>query len=240
MIQEYKDRMGRKVKVIVGTPCRLDFNVDARLVTFVLHNIYRGIVSGYRILPSRSAEDGRNLIADWFVNECKDATHILWMDSDTAPKDLFALERLLSHNKPVVAGVTPIYYQQGGSATNQATPDEAAGTMVWNAMLNPNNDGGNGKAIKMEYLPEKPFKVSCFGGTTILVQRKVMEVLTPPYYYTMRDPKTNRITCGEDYYFARKVKEAGFDLWIDPSVECTHGQYVDLLQMRDLCRKGLA
>lgn len=228
---------GAKVKVIVGTPCRLDFNVDARLVTFVLHNIFQGIVGGYRILPSRSAEDGRNLIAEWFVNDCKDATHLLWMDSDTAPKDLYALQKLLSHNKPVVAGVTPIYYKQGGSASNTKVVDQFAGSMVWNILMNPSNDGGNGNAIKLDELPDKPFKASCFGGTTILIQRKVMEAIKPPYYRVVRDPATDTIICGEDYYFARKIKEAGFDLWVDPTVVCHHSQINDLLEMRDLINR---
>ena len=36
-------------------------------------------------------------------------------------------------------------------------------------------------------------------------------------------------TIGEDVYFCKKLREAGYDLWVDPKLKCGHFREVDLL-----------
>ena len=47
--------------------------------------------------------------------------------------------------------------------------------------------------------------------------------------YGKRFPIKSRVI--EDIYFSEKVREAGFDLWVDPAVQCHHFHTIDILEV---------
>jgi len=63
-------------------------------------------------------------------------------------------------------------------------------------------------------------------GSTVLIKKEVFNKISQPCYKTLREDK--KVLMGHDFYFANKVREAGFDLWVDPTVQCKHYNIVEL------------
>jgi len=196
--------------VLIGMPVPQSKNVNHEAAMFCTKAVQRGMA--IRTIYSRTSEDGRNDIIDFFLRH-KEFSHLFFLDADTAPPD-YAIEKLLSLNKPVIAGLTPIYRQSNKK-------------WQWSAVV---KDGDKLKKIKIDEKPNKPFKAERVGGTTILIKRCVLEKIKPPYQVTVRDD-LGKVTLSEDFYFTDKIKAAGFDLWVDPSIVCKHFHTVDLLEM---------
>ena len=166
--------------------------------------------------PSNVAEDARTKLIKRFMVDDPSATHLFFLDADTVPINEYALNKLLSLDKPVVAGVTPIYL-------------DSSRKFMWNVKKE-----GETKWIEPDELPDKPFKASVVGGTTILVRRDVIEKMKVPYQMTLRDKNTFAVTMSEDLFFCQYIHDLGYDIWIEPSVQCRHFHNVDLYEMMKL------
>ncbi len=136
------------------------------------------------------------------------ARYCLFIDADVIPRRN-TLERLLSHNKDIIAGVVPIVQR---------------GEMVWNVTRR--DDAKRFVAVKPDELPDNPFKANSFGFGVVLVRTDVFKKLEWPYFDDVWEFANRRI--GEDINFCRKAKAAGFDLWVDPKVKCDHVRTVSL------------
>jgi len=69
------------------------------------------------------------------------------------------------------------------------------------------------------------------GTGALLVHRSVFETLRPPWFkFTYRDNGTK--AQGEDFYFSKKARKAGFRLWVDTTRPCGH---VHLADIREEC-----
>ena len=90
--------------------------------------------------------------------------------------------------------------------------------------------------LKMQYVP----------AGFMMMKRSVIEKLQKKYpelYYTPKDPRSKNDTgyCffntevwegefwGEDYVFCRRVRDAGIDIWVDPTIEFNHAGVVGSL-----------
>lgn len=69
-----------------------------------------------------------------------------------------------------------------------------------------------------------PFKVDCAGLGCLLIKRKVFETVPYPWF-DMRVGKKREIGYGSDIFFAKRVKDHGFELWVDPTVQCGQIDY---------------
>jgi len=67
---------------------------------------------------------------------------------------------------------------------------------------------------KQHYPMEGLQRVDAVGGTGVLVRRDVLESLTPPWYMDEYDDN-GLMDCGEDFYFSRKLTDAGYEIWAD-------------------------
>ncbi|MDP6460053.1 MAG: hypothetical protein QF829_04605, partial [Candidatus Hydrothermarchaeota archaeon] len=63
----------------------------------------------------------------------------------------------------------------------------------------------------------KLFRVDAVGMGCCLIKAEVFRSIAQPWF--VYDVKRNR---GEDIYFCEKVKEAGYDIWVDPEVLPVH------------------
>lgn len=128
------------------------------------------------------------------------ATHALWIDADMRfPKD--ALERMLAHEKPIVAA----NYTRRRPPYLPTAEDRDKGYLF----TEPGNVG----------LAE----VTSCGMGLMLVEMSVFEQLPEPWFslgFNMQD----KTFVGEDFYFCRKAREAGFPVLIDQalSLEVKH------------------
>jgi len=136
----------------------------------------------------------------------------------------FCIEKLLGLNKDVVAGITPIVRDKGKDIR-----------CMWSAVVG----GDNSKeTIGIDQLPNKLFKVKRVGGTTLLIKRRVLEKLEKPYQKTTYNENMTDVSLSEDYYFSDKIRDAGFEIWVDPTEECDHYHIMNLRDVFDIYRQS--
>jgi GT2 family glycosyltransferase len=138
-----------------------------------------------------------------------DYSHIMWIDSDSifTPEDVI---NLLNRDKDIVSGLvkkTPFIYAAGKMDPTKnffqkesLTDDDVQGTELIES------DG--------------------VGLAFMLVKKGVFESIKAPWFATTAiDEPTGpngKIYVGEDIYFCIKAKEAGYKIWLDPTVKVGH------------------
>lgn len=176
-----------------------------------------------RIVASGSllvAERNRLLQAFWE----SDCTHILFIDSDLGwPAE--CVKSLLDKNEDFVAGCYPARVEN---------------CFLFRPVFNEDMSivKSDKQLLEMEYVP----------AGFMLIRRNVIAKMReqfPELYFEPKHPDSaaSRGFCffntevwkgefwGEDYYFCRKVREAGFRIWVDPVIEFDHaGKRAMLLQ----------
>jgi hypothetical protein len=139
-----------------------------------------------------------------------DYDYIMWIDSDSIfkPEDFM---KLLSHKVDIVGGLvkkSPKLYSC--TMLNESVPFEELQCMT--------DADVEGKTELIEGIAT--------GMAFTLVKRGVFEKIPRPWFATtsISDPiAPGRMTyVGEDVYFCFKAREAGFKIWLDPTVKVAH------------------
>lgn len=185
--------------------------------------------SGNRIVQNRQVarptDYSRNCTVETFLTH-PDARKCEWyytIDSDTVPPQ-GALNRLLSHGKNVVCGVT--FSISKGVLWMPVMAEKASG------MWTPD------KGIYEQ--PTYPVvKIDGIGAACMLVHRSVIEAVWKRFGPCFKDhyDETGKRILGQDLDFSRKVRAVGEDIWADMEIVCSHFKEVDLrdiaMSMRD-------
>lgn len=145
----------------------------------------------------------------------------------------------MSFNKQVVAGVTPIMRKKEGIDFTKTRLLERGilqnevikNILYWTPIL---KTGGKLDNIGIDEMPNSPFIAHRTGGTCLLLRRDVLEKLKPPYQKFEFDEKRINLLRSEDFYFSDQIREAGFDIWIDPGSRCHHFHTLDILDMFEI------
>jgi len=167
----------------------------------------------------------RNTAISDFLKYCPKKTHIFFLDDDSPPTDEFAIETLLNMRKPVACGVTPIW---------RYDKDLKHFNLLWTPVVtteghtkeNPKLDN-----IGVGELPKRPFTCYRTGGTGLLIAREVLEKLEQPYQKTTFNDAWTDITLSEDVYFCDQIRKAGYEIWVNPAVVCSHFHILDILDV---------
>lgn len=123
--------------------------------------------------------------ADWLV----------WFDSDMRfPKD--AIERLVAHAKPIVAANYPT--RRHPFIETVSFVDDQTQQRVYTTKEKTGLEA-----------------VAAVGFGAICIHRSVFEAMDPPWFFTPWDEVLQKWDCGEDIYFCRKARSAGFEVLID-------------------------
>jgi hypothetical protein len=125
------------------------------------------------------------------------ATHIMWIDSDMKfPKDV--IEKLLLHNKPVVAG---------NYATRRSPYKTVAFKKIldWRSYLVHNKDD---KGLT---------EVEGIGMGMMLERTDVYKLLPKPWFSLEYQAKSND-HMGEDMYHCRALKTQGYTVYVDHEI----------------------
>lgn len=176
-------------------------------------------IADYKCMESRTPDVARNVGITDFLTLGLHAkkTHLFLLDDDSTPCNDFVIERLLSLNKPIVAAVTPIMRK---SITQLI--------LYWSPIL---MIDGKMEHIGYDELPKRPFIAHRTGGTGLLIRRDVLVKLKPPYQKFEFDEQNINLLRSEDFYFTDQIRQAGFDIWIDPESVCHHWHVLDILDM---------
>jgi len=180
----------------------------------------------WKRLPFMGVDVARNALTKWFLLEELRPEFLLFIDNDATwhPQ---AITRLLSHNLPVVCG---------GMYTRDLPPSPTWGKFVGTTkagkriyrygesarrvvqrMRSLDLREPEGNAICLEQTPDDLWEIDGCGMHFTMIRRDVIEALTEPYFLD-----ENGTGAGEDFYFCRKVREAGFPIYVDESIHTGH------------------
>ena len=223
--------VGSKKKIFVSTPAyEGKVHVHYAMMLLDLQKILES--HGYEVLVRLPVGGSllvadRNRIVQMFYDS--DADYLLCIDGDLGfdPNYIVRFIDQMAHtNKDFIGGVYP---SRDGSGFNFRPKLEK------DSRITQCKDTG---LLGMEYIP-----AGCMLMTRNLIQK--MRDHFPELYYSPKDSRsqTESAFCffdtevwegefwGEDYVFCRRVREAGFDLWVDPTINFNHaGIHGNLMQ----------
>jgi len=140
-----------------------------------------------------------------------DITHIMTLDADTVPPPDTIL-RLLTHDRDIIAGVYPLF---------------VGGKKCWSFSLeNRKSNPTRQDLFPYQKLSQRTFKVMALSGSTVLIKKEVFDHIEWPWYKTVRSG--SEVLMGHDFDFSNKAREAGYELWVDPTIQCRHYNIVEL------------
>jgi hypothetical protein len=128
-----------------------------------------------------------------------DCTHLIFIDSDMSfERD--AIIRLLRRDKDIVG----VHYNQ------RKNPPTTTVIMDTDTKLKLKEEHPDGF-------------LTCDGVATgfMMIKLNVFKKLEHPWFFWESD-ENGDISVSEDYWFCRKAKEAGFDIWVDLSIPIKH------------------
>lgn len=153
---------------------------------------------------------------------------LIWLDSDQIWSHE-QIERLISHDVDIVAGVTPIDsnpfstrcaagYWDLSSANNPITNLDMSGFQGWRELaLAKDPSLVNGDLLRVDWV----------GFGFLAVRYGVFEALAYPWFrHTTIVTDRYQIECSEDTGWCRRALDAGFKLYIDPSIIVGHQKTV--------------
>jgi GT2 family glycosyltransferase len=146
-----------------------------------------------------------------------DYDYMMWIDSDIIfNNNLF--EKLLGMDKDIASG----WYAQ---------PQTIPGGGNYTPVVEKMDDKFFKKHGSYEFLTsknleerKKPFKVDYIGFGWVLVKKGVFEKINYPWFAPKLIDLGNGVqdVCSEDVAWCHDVKDAGFDIWLDPTCRAGH------------------
>lgn len=185
--------------ILLGIPVHGNINpqVVACLLSLTAQADYPGKV---HLQSNCYVHDARNKI----VAEAQriGATHLMFIDADTVfPPD--GVQKLLARDLDIVGG---LYFRR--QPPHLPTINQLEGDKL---------------IVPTKWPKDKPFEVFGIGTGFLLIKMSVFEKIKPPYFYFCN---FHGRPLGEDIYFCRKAREAGFKVWCDPTIPLQHiGEY---------------
>ena len=196
-------------KIAIATTLGKDRKVDLFMARFCDEALRKH--GGYWFyLSSGWIEFARNEIVNIFLNQ-KKVDKLLWIDADTVPP-VDCVEKLLSYDKDIVAGLAPM----GNCKTG----------LAWS--YQPKKNEKVGCEVKLQ---DRLLQVERVGGTPTLVHRRVYEEMEWEWYKS--EHRRNEEYIGNDFKFCDKAIDLGFEVWCDESIRCSHINSVDLKEVAD-------
>ena len=184
------------MKICIGIPTNRQFKPQT--VLSLANMIARWNFNYYITIPTEgfNTAENRNFIAAKAIQN--DCTYILFSDDDMVYEP-DVLGRLLAHDKDIVGG----FY----NARHQPT------------------------ALIIEYIEKMTdeeakakkdiFQCNALGGGMLLVKTDVFKKITSPFFgYKWHD--NGMVSMSNDWYFCEKAKQAGYEIWVDPTLKLGH------------------
>lgn len=164
----------------------------------------------------------------------KEWTHLLFLDTDVVVES-DTLDRLLSHDAPIACAPVPILHRRYGPDGQRSGVTVGTNIMVFDdpqmrgRIVEPDAAKVGYRNLDPDDMPDKPFPCDATGLGLCLIRRDVLEQLEEPWCAFATLPDDGFI--GEDIYFLRNCRRAGFDVLVDPSITCDHYKRLDLTHL---------
>lgn len=224
------------IKILIATPCKSGF-VSINYMMSLIHSLRilneSGIQAALHFDYGKSNIDMPRSIAASYMLACGDFTHLMFIDDDMAwQPELIAL--LVGLNLDVV-GVP--YRQKNSEVTYMMRCAEVFDQSTDNpALINIHDIGTGLLLIRKNVLEELRDKVEWV--VDHITQNKVgMFFRHQVVQDLMTNPNGEKSYMGEDLYFCRLAREAGFRIWAYIDAETAHtgvisfkGNYADIAE----------
>ena len=131
--------------------------------------------------------------------------YLFFLDDDTIPP-VGVVDMLMASDKPVI-----------GAWVRQRKHN------YYPMVMREEKEDGSGLIGIIDPPPDTPNLIACHGihMACTLIKRKVLEKIQE-MSPDEDNPWFEGARFGEDVIFSRKAREAGFDIWCDPRIKCTH------------------
>ncbi len=199
---------------VVGIPLAPSYQCDSRITT-LLESWDRSPDVTTFYAATDDVTVGRDRIVLFAQNLIPRPTHILFVDHDVMPR-YTTLKKLLADDKDVVAGVYPL--SRGCEIAWCLSREDPF------------------KPLPIDELPDNMFKAMYSGCGMMLVKMEVFDNLEWPYW--RNEFRLGAKSSTEDVYFCKKLAKAGYDIWVDPKLKCSHFRLIDLLGVAMNYMKG--
>ncbi len=187
------------IRVVVATPCEDQVKTEfAFSLAAMVNQIHSQGIPGLEALGIMNwrttvLPDSRNVLAAKAIEE--GYTHVLWIDSDMKfPPNMF--QRLLARRVPFV-GINASMRRPPFRTTAVVKDKELLATTKHSSGLE---------------------KVERVGLGVVLHTTDVLQRIRKPPWFTFEWVGNKRIHRGEDYGFCKKVRRAGFQIYVDQDV----------------------
>jgi GT2 family glycosyltransferase len=164
----------------------------------------------------------RNHIVNTFLKT--DCEYLLWIDDDVVPPPN-AIEKLIAHDVDAVSALCFC-----------TRPNDAGAIAPYPVTM---KDAPNGEYLI--YFPQQPLdEIDACGGGCVLVKRSLYEhpEMKAPYQHSMKENGEMGATC--DFNIWKRARAAGFKLYVDSTVVCSHIREIDLKEFnRTLMMVGM-
>lgn len=135
----------------------------------------------------------------------REATHLMFVDYDMYFPP-HSITKLLMQNKDIIGAC---YNFRGNSGE---PPKCTAVPLTQVEVRHPHPDE----------IPKETFKCHCMGTGFMLIKIEVFDKFKAPWFLFGYDDK-GELVYGEDTYFGqRAIKEGGFEIWADPTLNVKH------------------
>lgn len=187
----------KDAKVVIAVPCADASYMKARTAASIAHTIISSEGKVIDMLLRISCDIVSS--RTWLVLEAikRGATHILFVDSDMVFPE-DTLNRLLAHNKPIVG----VEYNKREFPLKgvQEALEERSDTAI--------------------------YKAKHVGTGMLLIDLTVFAKLQGSWFNFGRDSQ-GALVLGEDVWFCNTARDAGYDVWVDPTIKMGHaGEYI--------------
>lgn len=190
--------LGKQPRVLIGIPTI--GNADRRFLLSLLQTNMPCSVAyemPYRMMPDMA----RNLIIEQALQYNFD--YVLFLDDDMCWEDQDIIAKMLSYNKDIVGTVThtrlapymPCVFKKNGN------------------FFDP-----------IEEFDKGLIEVDALGGAFMLIKTEVFRKMERPWFEfkSIRFLGIEKERYGEDVYFYKKAKDAGFEVWCDTDTQVIH------------------
>lgn len=197
-----------KIRVYIAIPTAGSIHVD---LMFFLLNLDKDYDVKVDYVVGGQIAHNRNKLVSRFLKSKYE--WLFFIDSDTLPP--FDVLEMTKNGKDICSG---IYFQW---KDNKLIP-----------LVYKKNETDFHEEYKVfnDVSDEELVEVDGVGAGCLLIHRKVFDKVAKPWFLFEYN-EDGLVALGEDFYFCQKAQEAGFKVWVDRRMTCSHYKTVNLKEI---------